>query len=141
MDFNQQQKIVMVTPYSGENDNNNPTAKKLVLAAVILVCLNKIFPVISATVYMMDTFIDMPFIPSTFNFLFFLAAIIILIVARIQYPGNSMAKGLLIGLIANLVISIVSAGGIVAALYGVVSAYYPAEVSEFFYDFMELFGF
>lgn len=135
-----QQKIIMVTPYSMADDNNNPIAKKYILAAVICMCISKFFPAISMLIMSAERFVDMPYVPSSFNILLFIAAIVILIITRVKYPKNSIAKGLLIGLIANAVISFLIGIGVLAALFGILSTYSSAEFSDFIYELMEIFG-
>ena len=135
-----QQKIVMVTPYSVADDNNNPRAKSLIFAAVICMCISKFSPAFSAMFMAVDRYADMPSIPISFNFLFFIAAIVILIIVKVQYPQNSIAKGLLIGLVANAVISALTAAGALAAIFGILSAYSPADFSDFVWELMDILG-
>lgn len=134
------QKIVMVTPFNATDDNNNPMANKLCLVAVILLALSKTFPVINSVFMASYRFFDAPYIPISFGYLLFIAAIVVLIVAKVKYPGNSVAKGLLIGVIANFVISLVIGLGSVAAIFGILSEYSGVDFSEFVWELTDILG-
>ncbi|WP_029230813.1 hypothetical protein [Butyrivibrio sp. VCB2006] len=131
---------IMVTPYMDPmDDNHNPTAKKLCIAAVICLVATKFVPtfslVLGAIGEMFDTHIYFP----SFNILLIIAAIVMLIIVRVMYPKNSLSKGLLIGYLANFIMSIVLVGVVFILVVLIMDGFTFVGFSDLIYEIMEIF--
>ena len=136
--YDQTPKYVMVTPNLSTNDNSNSTAKALNIAAIACMCLTRFIPVVSSFSLIFDDY------SGRLNFyglnsILILASLILLIIARVKYPGDSVSKGLLIGFIVRTVFAVLLTIMIFVLGLWFISIYPLSDINDFIWELMELF--
>ena len=136
--YDQTPKYVMVTPNLSTNDKSNSTAKALNIAAIACMCLTRFMPVVRSFSLIFDDY------SGRLNFyglnsILILASLILLIIARVKYPGDSVSKGLLIGFIVRTVFAVLLTIMIFVLGLWFISIYPLSDINDFIWELMELF--
>ena len=138
--YNQPPKYVMVTPNLRSNDNSNSTARALNIAAIACMCLARFVPAMGSFLLLFDEYSSgSGFNLYGLNMVLVLASLILLIIARVKFPGDSVSKGLLIGFVVRTVFAIMLTIMILVLGIWFVSLYALSDIADIIWELIELF--